>query len=265
MAKDDAARYDRLIAEIFRRHYKKGVSRFEFDRREIEDVASALGVKLPKNLGDVLYSYRFRKPLPASILATEPPGKSWRINLAGQARYRFQLGGCDRIEPRQNQLRIKIPDSTPEIVGHYALTDEQALLAKVRYNRLVDVFLGIAAYSLQNHLRTTVRGIGQIEVDEIYVGVDRHGGQFVVPVQAKGGKDKLGCVQAEQDVACCVEKFPHLACRPVAVQFLEADGIAMFELTLDAGGEIRVVEERHYQLVPASEITDEDLASYRAQ
>ena len=36
MAKDDAARYDRLIAEIFRRHYKKGVTRFEFDREEIE-------------------------------------------------------------------------------------------------------------------------------------------------------------------------------------------------------------------------------------
>ncbi len=265
MRKDDAARYDQLIAEIFRRHYRKGVSRFEFDRGEIEDVALAINVKLPKNLGDILYSYRFRKPLPSSILATEPPGKSWRINLAGQARYRFQLGGCDRIEPRMNRLRIKIPDATPEIVNHYALSDEQALLAKIRYNRLVDVFLGIAAYSLQNHLRTTVRGIGQIEVDEIYVGVDRNGGQFVVPVQAKGGKDKLGCVQAEQDVACCAEKFPHLLCRPVAVQFLESDGIAMFELASDANGEICISEERHYQLVPSSDITEGDLLSYRPQ
>src|SRR5271157_4057421 len=39
--------------------------------------------------------------------------------------------------------------------SQYKFTDEQALLAKVRYTRLIDTFLGITAYSLQNHLRTT--------------------------------------------------------------------------------------------------------------
>ena len=53
-----------------------------------------------------------------------------------------------------------------------AMSDEQALLAKVRYNRLIDVFLGLVAYSLQNHLRTTVTEMGQIEIDEIYVKLD---------------------------------------------------------------------------------------------
>jgi len=33
----------------------------------------------------------------------------------------------------------------------------------------------VSAYSLQNHLRTTVEHIGQIEVDEIYVAVDSAG------------------------------------------------------------------------------------------
>ena len=70
------------------------------------------------------------------------------------------------------------------------MSDEQALLAKVRYNRLIDVFLGVAAYSLQNHLRTTVSDVGQLEIDEIYVGVDRQGRQYVMPVQAKGGSDR---------------------------------------------------------------------------
>ena len=41
--------------------------------------------------------------------------------------------------------------------------------------------------ALQNHLRTTVAGMGQVETDEIYVGVDRSGSHYVVPVQAKGG------------------------------------------------------------------------------
>ncbi|MEO6623342.1 MAG: hypothetical protein ABIN37_00695, partial [Burkholderiaceae bacterium] len=156
---------------------------------------------------------------------------------------------------------IKVPDATPEIIGAYALGDEQALLAKVRYNRLVDVFLGITAFSLQNHLRTTVKNVGQIEIDEVYVGIDRHGRQFVVPVQAKGGSDKHGMVQTQQDVAFCAEVFKHLSCRPVSAQFMSKDRIAMFELTVIEGA-IKVVDEKHYQLVPASAISSDDLKSY---
>ena len=70
-------------------------------------------------------------------------------------------------------MEIKIPDSTPGVIAKYVLSDEQALLARVRYNRLVDIFTGITCYSLQNHLRTTVRSIGQVEIDEIYVGIDK--------------------------------------------------------------------------------------------
>ena len=46
--------------------------------------------------------------------------------------------------------------------------NEQELLAIVRYNRLIDIFLGITCYSLQNHLQTTITGIGQVETNEIY-------------------------------------------------------------------------------------------------
>ena len=53
------------------------------------------------------------------------------------------------------------------------MNDEQALLAKIRYNRLIDIFTGITCYSLQNHLRTTVPNIGQVEIDEIYIGIDK--------------------------------------------------------------------------------------------
>ena len=141
------------------------------------------------------------------------------------------------------------------------MSDEQALLAKVRYNRLIDIFLGLTTYSLQNHLRTTVKEMGQIEVDEIYVGVNRNGQQFVIPVQAKGGTDQLGVTQTRQDMACCIEKFPRLMCRPISAQFMADDVIALFELTLE-GRDVKVVEERHYRLVPAEDIGEQDLRDY---
>ena len=120
--------------------------------------------------------------------------------------------------------------------------DEQAVLARVRYNRLIDIFLGIACYSLQNHLRTTVPDMGQVETDEIYVGVDKSGSHYVVPVQAKSGNDELNRVQIEQDIALCADKLPSLICRPVGTQFIGEDLIALFEF--ESGDDIRVVSEK---------------------
>lgn len=254
-------RYSAIIAKVFSNHYGDGGESFEFTRDEFAGIAAELGVKLPKNVGDLIYSFRYRNELPVSILDTAKSDLEWIIEGAGRAKYRFRTVKLNRIVPREELLTIKVPDATPEIIAAYALGDEQALLAKVRYNRLVDVFLGITAYSLQNHLRTTVRDVGQIEIDEIYVGVDRHGRQFVVPVQAKGGSDKHGVVQTQQDVAFCQQVFKNLVCRPVSAQFMSDQRIAMFELTV-VDGFIKVVDEKHYQLVAAGAITVEDLQAY---
>lgn len=255
-------RYEAIIEKIFQRHYIKGSMRFAFDRTEIEGVAKQLKIQLPKNLGDLIYSFRYRVPLPDAIRKTAPKGNEWIIEAAGRAKYEFKQVTINRILPRPELITIKVPDATPEIVVGYAQGDEQALLAKVRYNRLVDIFLGLTTYSLQNHLRTTVRGKGQIEIDELYVGLDRHGNHYVIPVQAKGGTDQLSVVQTRQDLACCEEKFPRLVCRALSAQFMGDDRIAMFELTIE-NDEVKVVDEKHYKLVPATEISPEDLTNYR--
>jgi hypothetical protein len=257
-------RYQAIIAQVFENHFSAGATEFEFTREEFVSIAGLLEIALPKNIGDVIYSFRYRTELPESVRQTAAEGLEWIIEGAGPARYRFKQVRLNRIVPREDLPTIKLPDSTPEIISANAFTDEQALLAKVRYNRLIDIFLGITAYSLQNHLRTTVKNVGQIEIDEIYVGIDRYGRQFVVPVQAKGGSDKHGTVQTQQDIRCCGEKFANLICRAVSAQFLSENRIAMFELSLQ-GEEIKVVEESHYQLVPATGISPEDLRQYAAR
>lgn len=256
------ARYDAIIAEVFRRHYKPNAKGFDFERTELEEIIKSLGLKTIKNLGDILYTYRFRRDFPKEIRDKARSGLDWAIKLAGRGRYKFRLGSPSRILPRPDMKAIKVPDSTPEIISKYAQSDEQALLAKVRYNRLIDIFLGIASYSLQNHLRTTVKDLGQIEIDELYVGVSRNGQQFTIPVQAKGNSDKLSSAQAEQDYLWCRERYPVLTCRPISAQFMPDRTIALFELSVDRENEVHVVEERHYQLVPRDEISDEDLKNY---
>lgn len=255
-------RYSRIIEHIFLSKYREGAREVEFSRADIERAAESLGIHLPKNLGDVVYSFRYRADLPASITARAPEGEHWIIRPAGRGRYQFVCSTLSSIEPTAHLAETKIPDATPGVIAKYALSDEQALLAILRYNRLVDIFSGVTCYSLQNHLRTTVRGLGQVETDEVYIGLDQRGAHYVFPVQAKGGRDKLSIVQIEQDFALCAAKFPALICRPVAAQFMHGDVIALFEFEQGSTG-VAVTSEKHYRLVSPDELSEQDLLSYR--
>lgn len=257
------SRYASILEAIFLSHYSKGVAEFEFRREEIEHQARKLGIKLPKNVGDLIYSFRYRTELPEEIRKRAPKGKAWAIMPAGRSRYRFALSdAASQIQPNGMLAETKVPDATPGVISMYALNDEQALLAKLRYNRLIDIFTRVTCYSLQNHLRTTAPGIGQAETDEIYVGVDRRGAHYVFPVQAKGGKDKLSVVQIQQDIAICAHKFPPLICRPIGAQFMPDAVIALFEFE-ETEGTVRIASEKHYRLVPPDELSPKDLAKYK--
>jgi hypothetical protein len=259
---DETNRYKALIESIFFDHWKKGVTEFVFVRDEIKHKANELRIVLPDNVGDIPYAFRYRIPLPGKVIDTQPKNLEWIIEGAGRSRYRFKLVPATRVKPSETMATIAIPDATPEVIRAYALDDEQALLAIVRYNRLIDTFLGLTTYSLQNHLRTTVKGIGQIEIDELYVGIDKHGCHYVIPVQAKGGKDQIGVVQTTQDIRYAAQKFPDMRVRPIAAQFMKESIIALFELTLQ-GNEVKVVEEKHYRLVPAKELDQDAIRDYR--
>ena len=255
-------RYAAIIEKIFTSKFQPGMRQVDFAREEFETVARQLRIKLPKNLGDLVYSFRYRADLPDRIRAQAGQGETWIIRPIGKARYRLALVSDRPIQPNVNLATTKVPDATPGIVTKYAFGDEQALLARLRYNRLVDIFTSVTCYSLQNHLRTTVPAMGQVETDELYVGLDKKGAHYVFPIQAKGGDDKLNVVQIEQDFAVCATKFPDLICRPIGAQFMDGGIIALFEFD-QAEGSVRISAEKHYKLVPPEEVTKEDLRNYQ--
>lgn len=257
-----AGAYGRILERVFFSRYVEDVREMPFDVEDLVRAAEDLGLPRPRNVPDVPYSMRYRGQAPDSILATEPEDESWIIRGRGRGRYSFVLVQRLDIIPNGMLSETKIPDSTPGIVAKYALGDEQALLARLRYNRLVDIFTGVTCYPLQSHLRSHVTGIGQVETDDIYVGVDRRGTHYVFPVQAKGNRDRQSVVQIEQDMALCEDKFPSLVCRPIGAQFMEDDLIALFEFEEQERG-VSLFAEKHYRLVPPDEVTLEDLRTYR--
>lgn len=263
------SKYEQIIEWIFSRNYTPHRVLVPFNRDELARASTALGFARIKNLGDIPYAFRFRRDLPETIQSTAPAGAEWIIVGMGVGEYAFRLASPGKIEPGAHYYPIKLPDATPEIVRQYAPgTDEQALLTCARYNRLVDLFTGLTCYSIQNHLRTTVSYIGQVEVDEIYVGMNKRGTHFVLPCQAKSPGDRFGIAQVMQDMALCKERYPAAICRPIALQFMDENNVALLELTIREENDVlmlNTVDEKHYQLVNRSRIADEELMGLKEQ
>jgi hypothetical protein len=247
------SRYRRIVDYIFAKYYRSDTSAFDFNREDIIEACDALGFERIKNLGDLIYNSRYRSLLPENIKAIAPEDKMWVIRPVPRARYRFALWRKVELSPRMGLAVTRIPDATPVIVDLYASRDEQGLLAKLRYNRLIDVFTGVTCYSLQSHLRTTILENVQVETDELYVGIDHQGVQYIFPVQAKGERERMGVVQIWQDATLCQERYPALHCRPIGTRFLSNNQIALMEFAVDESG-VSVVQERHYRLTPKQDM-----------
>lgn len=114
-------RYTQIIEKVFLEHYKKGATTVEFSRNELLELAKRSGIEIPKNVGDLVYAFRYRKELPQSIASKAPHGTNWVIRPAGAARYKFVALRFSTIEASQQLAETKVPDSTPGVIESYAL------------------------------------------------------------------------------------------------------------------------------------------------
>ena len=151
------------------------------------------------------------------------------------------------LKPYPMRLATRLYDDTPQVVLRNVVGPRQRMLAQIRYNRLLDRFLGMPAYSLGFWSGRVGKEL--IEIDDVYVAVNRSGRQFVVPVQARVGDNRQGKVHAARDIDWCKKKMPQSICWPILAQFVTSSRIAFLSLCVYEG-EIKVVEERHYELVP---------------
>ena len=105
-------RYVTLIENIFAKYYQEGAREIAFRREDIVEMAAYLGIVLPKNLGDVIYSFRYRTSLPKAITEKALDGYEWIIRAAGRAQYKFVLTKEANFAPNPNLAKTKILDAT---------------------------------------------------------------------------------------------------------------------------------------------------------
>jgi len=238
--------YDRLVACLFRERWKEALSEVAFTKDEVIDTAARLGLKI-KNLADVVYTYRSRRPMPAEISEKG----NWVIAARGAGKYAFvRIVAETTVTVPESLKTYPIPYAVPDIVAQNLARDEQGLLTIVRYNRILDVFSGLACFHLQSHVRTQISGHGQVEIDDLYVGVDKDGQGFVLPVEAKEEGERLGLDKAVALTLFARAKFPKLICRPVGIirRALHLFDCVEFEPAEELS-KVVLVDMRRYQLV----------------
>lgn len=66
--------YAQIIEHIFLRKYTTGALTVAFERDDINRAAAALHLSPPSNVGDAVYTFRYRRQLPPLIRAKAPEG-----------------------------------------------------------------------------------------------------------------------------------------------------------------------------------------------
>lgn len=225
------SRYDEVILAVFKRltlQYGLEAEVLPFDKDFLDQIAEELHIK---NIPDIIYSYRSgRRDFPPEMVRHG----NWVIRGEGKGKYtlvRLDIP-VELAVPLELEI-TDIPNAIPEIVLMFAKGDEQSVLVQIRYNRLVDIFTSLTVYHLQSHLRAYVRDMGQIEVDDLYLGVNTDGQWFCIPIEAKPAslKDQLNRVQISSMVAYAEQEYPGLAVRPLGVKVLDDGSMVFVEFT----------------------------------
>ena len=112
--------------------------------------------------------------------------------------------------------------------------DEQAILTVASFCRVLDHFTGMTIYRLRSHVRKSVPGVGQAELDAIDVGIARSDDDIpvVFPIEAKALADALNRVQIFNMVQYAEYYYPELTVRPLAMKVDEASVLHVIEFNV---------------------------------
>lgn len=243
--------YVPILRAIFQEKYSEGCVAIDFSLDDVRRAAEKLGITA-RNPADVVYRMRSRTVLPAEIIALG----FYILRQIGRGKYRLEKAASTVIDLPDTKP-IEALDLTPIPVRrllpeNLADVDEQALLTVASYCKLFDHFTGLRIYRLRSHVRKSVAGIGQAELDELDVGVAFRDDEIpvVVPIEAKAVADPVNRVQIAVMVAFSGDYFPGHEVRPLALKVDERGLMHILEFNATTEpSDLIVVRSACYRLV----------------
>lgn len=242
--------YVPILRAIFQEKYKSGDEFVDFTLDDVRGAANELGITV-RNPADVIYRMRSRTILPAEILELG----FYVLRQVGRGRYRLEQAESTIIDLPDNPpiealdltplpVRRLLPESLRDV-------DEQALLSVMGYSKLLDHFTGLTVYRLRSHVRKSVIGVGQAELDELDVGVALTDEEvpIVLPIEAKTVADPVNRVQISVMAQFAAAYFPDHEVRPLAMKVDERGLMHFLEFNVtETPSELVVLRSACYRL-----------------
>jgi hypothetical protein len=258
--------YGPILLHIFRARWRQGASSVLFTLDDVRNAADELALEV-RNPADLIYRMRSRTVLPKEILE-----KGFFILRAiGRGQYQFEKGSSTIFEPLDSTLTEAL-DITPLPVRRLlpeklSEMDEQAVLTVASYCKLFDHFTGLQIYRLRSHVRKSVPGVGQAELDAIDVGVALRDDEMpiVFPIEAKAAADALNRVQIFNMIQYSHHYFPGLIIRPLAIKVDDDSILHIMEFNaatkaadlriIKSGSYLLGLSEKQAELIRATKVT----------
>lgn len=220
--------YVPVLLYIFKQKYTPNVDAIEFTLADVDEACNQLGVSAA-NRPDLIYRMKSRTAIPEEI-----QNLGFRvIRPIGRGKYVLEKAESTLIEFPETAFEALI-DQTPPVVRRLlgddlGSIDEQGLLAIVRYNDLIAHFLKARVYHLKGHVRKSVAGVGQAEVDDVHIALPLDADEpiTIVPVEAKAKDEPVNRAQIAMQILYAREAFPGYPIRPLTIK-LFPDGEILF-------------------------------------
>lgn len=243
--------YVPVLTLIFKRRYRPRLQKIEFSLDDIRAALIELKLERGRNPADVVYRMRSRTVLPEVIRSAG----FHVLRAVGRGRYRFERAPGTVIDIPKSRVTEAL-DLTPLPVRRLlpqtlSSIDEQGLLSMVGYCKLLDHFTGLTVYRLRSHVRKSVAGVGQAELDEVDVGVALRDDEIpvVIPIEAKAAEEPVNRVQIIYQIAYAKQYFPGHEIRPVCLKIDYDNLIHLIEFNVvDSAAELRVLRNASYRL-----------------
>ena len=192
-----------------------------FSQDDLRRAANKMGLEV-RNFPDLTYNLRSRAKLPRKIL----DAGFTTIAIRGRGKYAL-VTEKDKVEVPDGTKIIEIStDPIPIAIRDILRTDEQSILSAMRYLDIVTDFIGAKCYHLQGHLRTSGALGQQVEADDVWVADFGKGKRTILPIEAKGPRERLGLHQMMSTVDAVLAKIPHFPVVPLGAQ-LEETGLLL--------------------------------------
>lgn len=242
--------YGPILLHIFKARWRQGTATVLFTLDDIRNTADLLKLEA-RNPADLIYRMRSRTVLPKEILDRG----FYVLRAIGRGQYQFEKASTTIIEPMATKPTEAI-DLTPLPVRRLlperlAEMDEQAVLTVASYCKVFDHFTGLQIFRLRSHVRKSVPGVGQAELDAIDVGVALRDDEtpVVFPIEAKAAPDALNRVQVFNMLQYSRHYFPGLTVRPLAIKVDRDSVLHVMEFNAASkASDLRVVKGGSYVL-----------------